>query len=347
MRHNAKFARFFLEKICDMAVNAPTRIDVEVEPESWADLLIRVGRAVCVVEFKLGAPLRPHQNPSNESFWKEGSGYGARFQLAYPRLKKRFVVLGYPKWIFFPQRPTWDFAQAPWGSLAKGFKERFGTTKLICDLKDCLAQFEIWEFASMRARELSIYPQSVVNGASAWEVLRQAYLSPTLQFSRGTSAYHLDAEISERIGWHFGLEVQSGASKRLQALIRPRVGGPLMWFGYESERRGKACRSVWLYCESEKIADFIAKELRPSRRSSYRLLRKDDDRGKRSYICIRTEALYGRRDFDWFSGWLDTCYGLAARFAPAEAPSNQQSRRISNQHGKSRSRRSFLSKLQM
>lgn len=284
MRHNARFARFFLEKVCDMAVNARTRIDVEVEPENWADLLIHAGRAVCVVEFKLGAPLQPHQNPSDEAFWKEGSGYGARFQFAYPRLKKRFVVLGHPKWISFPQRPTWDFAQPPWTSLAGGFEERFGTTKLLCDLKDCLAQFEIWEFASMRARELSIYPESVVNGASAWEVLRQAYLSPTLQFSKRTSAYHLDAEIGERTGWHFGLEVQSGANKTLQALIRPRVGGPLMWFGYESERRGKAYRSVWLYCESERIADFVAKELRPSRYSSYRLLRKDDDRGKRSYI---------------------------------------------------------------
>lgn len=344
MSHNVAFARFFLEKACQVTVLPQMRISVEVEPESWADLLIHVRRSVCVVEFKLGAPLQPHQNPSEEAFWKEGSGYGAKFQLAYPRLKKRFVVLGHPRLLFFPKRPTWDFIQAPWISVARGFEERFGTTKLLCDLKDCLAQFEIWEFASMRARELSIYPESVVNGASAWEVLRQAYLSPTLQFSKRTSAYHLDAEIGERTGWHFGLEVQSGASTTLQALIRPRVSGPLMWFGYESERRGKAYRSVWLYCESEKIADFVEKELRPSRGSSYRLVRKDDDRGKPLYICIRTEALYGRRDFDWFSGWLRTCYGLAARFAPVKTASNPRSRSVERLK-KTGPRRSFLRQL--
>ncbi|HSV63234.1 MAG TPA: hypothetical protein VLH83_07785, partial [Chthoniobacterales bacterium] len=161
------------------------------------------------------------------------------------------------------------------------------------------------------------------------------------------SAYHLDAEIGDRTGWHFGLEVQSVASKTMQALIRPRRGGALMWFGYESERRGKAYRSFWLYCESEKIADFVAKELRPSRYSSHRLLRKEDDRGKRSYICIRAEALYGRRDFDWFSGFLDSCYGLARRFAPAEPPSDRQRRKDVVRLKKVRPRRSFLSQLRV
>lgn len=197
----------------------------------------------------------------------------------------------------------------------------------------------------MRARELSVYPESVVNGASAWEVLRQVYLSPRLQFSKRTSAYHLDAEIGERTGWHFGLEIQSGASTTLQALIRPRVSGPLMWFGYESERRGKAYRSVWLYCESEKIAGFVEKELRPSRGSFYRLVRKDDDRGKHLYICIRTEALYGRSDFDWFSGWLATCYGLAARFAPVKAARTRRSRPAVERRKIPGLRRNFLSEL--
>src|SRR5205823_1098661 len=77
MSHNARFAKFFLSKVCRVRVRPRTRISVEVEPESWADLLIHVGRSVCVVEFKLGAPLQSHQDPSKRDFW-QNTGYGTK-----------------------------------------------------------------------------------------------------------------------------------------------------------------------------------------------------------------------------------------------------------------------------
>jgi hypothetical protein len=347
MSHNPNFARYFLKEICNITASPKARIKVEVEPESWADLLIIVGRLVCVVEFKLGAPLQSHQDPSNEAFWKKGSGYGFKLESAYRKNKKRFVVLGHPLWILLPQREGWDFVQTQWVSLASRFQERFGKTKLLCDLKDCLAQFEIWEFASMKIRELYISPQQVVQGTLAWELLRQAYLCPELKFSRSTMAYHLDAQLGDRSGWHFGIEIQSIASRALQMLNRPNVAGAVMWFGYESERRDKIYRSVWFYCENERIADFLAEKLRPRTRSSYRLLKRDDEHGNRSYVCLRSAARYSSRDFDWFCGWLRESYHLAMRFAPIEPLRAQRSRDGAKRSKKSGSRRSFLSQLRV
>jgi len=347
MVHSSKFARHFLKEVCKIDISSNAKIKVEVEPESWADLLIRVGRLVCVVEFKLGAPLQPHQDPSSEKFWDDRSGYGTRLKAAYPRHKKHFVILGHPRWLLLPQRELWEFAQTQWTSLARDFEQRFGKTKLLCDLRDCLAQFEIWEFASMKARKLFVSPDYVVNGALAWEVLKQAYLCPDLKFMRGGSAYHLDAEIGDRSGWHFGIEIQRVASTPLQMLIRPQTSGAVMWFGYESERRDKVYRSVWFYCESERIADFFAETLRPSSRSSYRLLRKDDEQGNQSYICVRSAAHYSSRDFDWFCRWLNASHGLANRFAPLERPRIERLRKSVRRPKNSRLPRSFLSKLKV
>src|SRR5437870_5446642 len=66
MTHNSAFRRFFLRKVCGLEVMPRGKCEIEIEPESWADLLIRFGnRHVCVIEFKLGAPLQPHQDPTN------------------------------------------------------------------------------------------------------------------------------------------------------------------------------------------------------------------------------------------------------------------------------------------
>lgn len=320
MFHHPNFARVFLHNICNISVQPKTKVTVDVEPESWADLLIGVGRSICVVEFKLGAPLQAHQNPSEAVFWGKRSGYGAKLQAAYPRAKKHFVILGHRGYIALPERSGWQFAQANWSLLADGFEARFGKSKLLCDLRDCLAQFEIWEFASMKARELSVFSEDVIHGSLAWEILRQAYLCPDLDFSRSTKAYLLDAEVGNRSGWHFGIEIQNRASKPLRELIRPTTNGPLMWFGYESPGRGKVDHSIWFYCETRLIADLIAEGMRHSRQDSYRVLRPDDDEDDSSYVCIRERSLIGRHDFDWFGDWLMRAKHLADRSAQVRPP---------------------------
>lgn len=320
MLHRPNFARFFLNKICNISIRPRTKIAVDVEPKSWADLRIRVGGSVCIIEFKLGAPLQPHQNPNERAFWETSLGYGRTLEAVYPRMKKHFVLLGHRGHILLPQRNGWEFTDATWSSLADEFEARFGKSKLLCDLRDCLAQFEIWEFASMKARNLSVFAGDVVHGSIAWEVLQQAYVCPDLNFSDSIMAYRLDSKIAKGSGWHFGIEIKSRASKPLRQLIRPVTGGAVMWFGYECERVGEAYCSVWFYCETETIADNIASKMQPSRRDSFRLYREDDEMGNSCHICIREGDLIGRGDFDWFSEWLMRAKHLADRSAQARPP---------------------------
>ncbi len=50
------------------------------------------------------------------------------------------------------------------------------------DLRDCLAGFNIWEFTSMKARDLFVSAPRVIQGTVAWEILEQRYLCPELTF---------------------------------------------------------------------------------------------------------------------------------------------------------------------
>ena len=311
MSHNPGFARFFLNKVCKVTVPPRTKISVEVEPESWADLLIHVGRSVCVVEFKLGAPLQPHQDPSKRAFW-ENSGYGTKFDVAYPLNRKLFVVLGHRGLILAPTKANWDFHHAGWESLAKDFESEFKGNRLLRDLQDCLAQFQIWEFTSMRARRVIVSPRDVIHGSFAWEILEQAYLNPRLNFSRGVSAYRLDSSLGEKGVWYFGLEIQASASKPLRALLRPLRGGATIWFGFESQRRFQVRETIWLYCEREAIADSITHALRPSSSDYARVIRRDDEKGNPAYICIQSKDFVGMTSFDWFCNWLSRIHGIAA-----------------------------------
>jgi hypothetical protein len=326
MRHHRAFAQHFLDRVCNITLPPRTKISVDVEPESWADLLIRVGDVACVVEFKLTADLQPHQDPSSSAFWDAGSGYGARLQSAFPSKNKRFVVLGHSGWLTLPERARWEFVQSSWADLATGFEARFGKVQLLCDLRDCLAEFEIWDFTKMKIQEMHISPHHVAFGSLAWQMMLQAYLNPNLRLARGSAAYRLDAEAAEARNWHFGIEVQTLASRALRALLRPRSAGAMMWFGYESSRRDTVYRSVWYYCENERIAASISEKLRPLRQSGYRLLRPDDERGDRCYLGIRSPAQYLSYDFDWFCGWLDASMNLANRFAPIERDESENPR---------------------
>jgi hypothetical protein len=314
--HHARFRRFFVEALCDVSLSPRARCEVQIEPQHWADLELHFGRRqVVVIEFKLGAPLQPHQDPGKAEFWTAG-GYGAHLSAAYPQHTKHFIVLGPREWLDFPKFDAWKFRQLRWVDLARNFHRHFHQTALLSDLRDCLAQFGVWEFASMKARELFSVGSGAVNASAAWQVLWTAYTSPDLKFSTARSAVRIDAEIIRPNQWHFGIEVQASASTILGSLLRPNLGGEILWFGYEHERRDETWLSVWLYCENELLADNVESEFRPSRHSRHRLVRRADEQGNRTLIGIRGQPSYGVTELDWFVGMLNHICGWASHVVP-------------------------------
>src|ERR1700694_1445585 len=279
-------------------------MEIEVEPESWADLLIYLSQRVCVVEFKVGAPLQAHQDPSNTAFWDDRLGYGARIENHFKRRKKHFVVLGHSAYVHFPDRPNWSFAQPSWQKVADGFRNGLQKSQLLCDLRDSLAQLGIWEFSSMKSRELSACWSQLGVGSIAWKILWDAFTHPALQFATGVTAFRHESAWNSRNSWYFGIEVESKAEKALADFLRPNVEGPTLWFGYECERQEKECQSLWLYCEDEAIADVVEKYMRPGKFNGDRLSRRKDEKGNRTYVCIQGRARYERSEFDWFVGKL-------------------------------------------
>lgn len=322
--HHARFRRFFIKVICDVTLSAQARCEVQVEPHHWADLEIHFGRRqVAVIEFKLGAPLQSHQNPSKDEFWT--GGYGERLATAYPNHTKHFIVLGPSEWLDFTKHPGWHFRQLHWADLAKNFHRHFHRTPLLNDLRDCLSQFGVWDFASMKARELSV-GSSAVRASAAWDILWTAFTSPDLKLSAARSSSRVDAVITRPDQWHFGIEVRAAASAPLKRVTRPVSGGAMLWFGWECERRDETWLSVWLYCESESLADAVEAEFRSGKRSSNRLVRSTDEQGHRTHIGIRGQTEYGVTELDWFVGTLGHFYGWALHVAPPT--STVRSRRV-------------------
>jgi hypothetical protein len=179
------------------------------------------------------------------------------------------------------------------------------------DLRDCLAQFGVWEFASMKARELSVAYSGACGASAAWEILWTAYIAPDVKFSTAHSCVSVDADYTRQNQWYFGIEVQAAANASLAAITRPNSRGGVLWFGYECERRDEVWQSVWLYCESEQLADEIARKFRPGKHSAYRILRRTNEKGLRTNIGIRGRSGYGSSELDWFVGWLSSLSGWA------------------------------------
>ncbi len=92
LRHDEMFRRHFLHKLCGFdKIEAETKVEVEADTHKWGDLVIKSKDTsfVCVLEFKIGSDVQPHQNPNSPDF-----KYGKCISQEYNYCKKKcFIVL--------------------------------------------------------------------------------------------------------------------------------------------------------------------------------------------------------------------------------------------------------------
>ena len=286
--HDPGFRRRYIEAICRElpGINVAGRVDtmtIEVEPHAWSDLLLRDEQSVIVVEHKIGASLKPHQDPDQVQFLSEKGepvGYGARLKAQHPSKQLGYVVLGKE----FKARVVGGkifCASTSWENLLPASKKE---TSLERDLFDCLGNFGV---SSFNLRHIGheimnkAFIKQAAESARMFEVLHN--VCTTAGLKPGKISYGNDTSYSPD-EFCFGLPIQKGRSDspttkqgRLSALVSP-TGKDIGWFGYEKYKEPnwqpkpgeeEGITTVLLYCGDKKAKQkILAKSKRFDARST-------------------------------------------------------------------------------
>ena len=245
LKHSTPFREAFLAFLkSKLGVEIrPDSVEFDVEPRHEADLVVRSSperECYLVVEFKINASLKPHQDPRI----KRG------FSKRYGRQLQKAKAAG---WANVGYIVVWQ------QSLEEHRDERDGIVTAIChwdelkrssvtsdslqrDLFQCLGWLGVNCMKDMKLTEL---PQA----NSVCQV--HGYFTGILnddQLRRCVRANGVDAS-SSADGWHYGLNF---------SLKEQRPKG---WLGYEC-KGGQPYPSIWFYCENEKQRTLVAKALK-------------------------------------------------------------------------------------
>ena len=157
--HDDKFKAHFLESVCGLKdVPRAGCWEVLVEPESWGDLVLkhRDSSSLVVVEFKIGANLEEHQNPSTERFFLatrtgERAGYG--WEIAQFAAREKWRQLRY---VTVENKASWsrvrkgvhnlECVHAEWRQFLREDVSKEST--LEADVYNCLTRFEVTIFVA-------------------------------------------------------------------------------------------------------------------------------------------------------------------------------------------------------
>ena len=209
-------------------------------------LIKRDETAAYVIECKISAPLRPHQNPSTKIFWREG--YGRHILAHFPvGTQLRYIVLGFKPKLRVKKGPRIDCTQKWWDAL-----ERTTKSPLILDLYDSLGKLGVTRFRS-RITDTMKKAATVENACETYEVLRSAY--EDLGLAEGRFLADILCDLNEG-WWDFGLAIRTTRREadpdyfhgKLQRAVGS-TGAQIGWFGYsQQDRKSGVCFSVWFFC---------------------------------------------------------------------------------------------------
>jgi len=307
-KHDPMFRQHFWERVFQLQGDPATPISptIEVEPDDWADLLIRSNgngkRLVHVVECKVGAELGDHQNPNHPSFASDG-GYAAALIAHEGALAElRYVVLGYKSDLLLPARhPTLpiQLAQRQWSNVEEGAP----SSPLIVDLFDSLGELGVGTFRMRKTKTLKISGglQSVGN---AWVVLKDTISNLNLVNKSCSVEAGTISDAESCLGCYVcrlsPAKQSPGPHLKLQTVTQSQ-GEFLSWFGYVSKSDGAVQRAVWLYCGDESRAIWMIAALKPM----YPHVHLDSDNDQ-SCVVIDDADAPSLNDLDWFSAILKT-----------------------------------------
>ncbi|PWU13318.1 MAG: hypothetical protein C5B50_19600 [Verrucomicrobia bacterium] len=259
LKHDLAFRSHFLDRVCGWKWT-PDQLTpkFEVQPHDHSDLAVKDGlnAALCVIEFKVDAPLELKQDPSHVSFLgKQGYGTlitGEEDYLAFP--SKTYVVLGeFPELSVEIKLEKLTCRGRTWSDLWPATHEPRG---LWMDLLDTLGQLGI---ATLQGRQLSKKMNSkFASNVYEMHATLRAIASQALRLPRAPVADDIDMDGDEF--WH-GLKIPNAnlpKFKTLLQIVKPE-GDKLGWFGYQAgkSRPAKKAQSeiaLWLYCGSKEAA---------------------------------------------------------------------------------------------
>jgi hypothetical protein len=308
--HHGAIRNHFFGKICRFPGDPPlsSKVTISIEPEEWADLFIvnstHRGRFVYVIECKIAAALKKHQNPAKSAFGRLG-GYGRRFIESENRkgTKCRFVLFRLPDPIKLRKKP-WnlplEIQQRTW----KQFAEGFPVIPLARDLALCLGKLGVGDFPASETKTMKVDTKRTDIG-NAVRTLAEIQRRLEWPGGHGSSADFYQEETR----WFLGVELKHSKKSPNSVVLRQLVKAPAQpqaWLGEEGEEgeegEKKTKLSLYVYCANIPDQSRIARKLRSSlRRRSKDFQITEEEREKRYFnVAVRTSANSLENDAHWF-----------------------------------------------
>lgn len=303
LEHDAEFRRHFFERVCGLPeLSLAHDWDVLIEPHNWGDLVLkhRASNSLLVAEFKIGAELAEHQNPSSPRFNSpsrngECAGYG--WEIAQIASQEHWAHL---KYVTVEKEAPWSRGRTDIGNLVciplewSQFlrADVSQESKLEADVYDCLGSFGVGCFLS-RGLENMKTAKHTVDGLNLLIAVAENFGWDTTNHGGDTKKQRF------KFGHDYlGVELMACDSELLKNLSE-KEQGPLLWFGYE-KRGNDAYLSVWIYAAKD-VTSIKEKMAKLGLAKSFQKIEPSKEGSNIGYLCLADDS---PGDKEWFQSVL-------------------------------------------
>jgi hypothetical protein len=247
LEQDFEFRVHFLERVCGLKdLSRASGWEILVEPENWGDLVLkhRPSDSFVVAEFKIGAPLEGHQNPSDPIFYlpsRNGQAAGYGWEITQIAAREKWA---HSKYLTVEKKASWskvlkenynlNCVPAEWQEFLR--TDISQESELETEVYDCLSHFGVSIFTSRRMKEMKLANQATRPLALLMGVLDN--------FKPGFKKRLLDAGED-----YFGVNIRKEDFPQTARLVELEPERDIAgWFGYESGDPFGPRLAVWFYC---------------------------------------------------------------------------------------------------